>query len=346
MLENHFHDTICTSSVPQVTVEARVRAERAIQIAEATSAQAMIRLMEHVVPVSKERFFLFNPTNIARRGELVVGWMSIARSTIIDVGQILSVTDCRTMQEFNATVLASERGLWCYRHKKGGFRSGHSFNMLKLAMLVPELEPNEMRLLQVSHVPRYGLPDWMFEPSTTTSHARRRSKTTEPVETEEPKPKKEVGEFGNSLLRCTIMRDGSLKVRSKTGLFEGVQHVNNVFVQSDTGSQYLAAFGSQISPIRMEKLAIERVAEFEHVSFKLRGYDLDAQVSEFKRPFNEKAPKKMSFDISVHYVLAEGSTQIMTRVSINHPEGRSRNFALRVAHFTQCEEKVVVVVVV
>ncbi len=342
VLENHFHDTICTSSVPQVTIEARVRAERAIQIAEAISAQAMARLMERIVPVSKERFFVFNPTNIVRKHELVVAWMSIPRSTIIDAGQILTVTDSRTMKKFNATVLSFEGGLWCYRHKKGGFRSGHGFNMVKLAMRPPVIEANEMRLLQVSHNPEYGQP----ETSSTSSsevHLRRRKKTTSSSDDEAEAtadPSVVVGEFGNDLLHCQIMRDGSLLVTAKKGQFEGVQHLNNVFVQQDTGTQYLAAYGMQISPIRMEKLHIERNPEFEHVSFKLRGYDVTVRVGEFQRRQNDdKMPKKMSFDIGVHYVLAASSSQIMTRVTMNHPEGGSKNFALRVAHFTSCKKE-------
>jgi hypothetical protein len=344
VLENHFHDTICTTSVPQVLIEARVRADKAIQIAEAISSQAIALLMSNVVPVSKERMFIFNPTNIARMRELVVVWMAMPRGKIIDAGQILTVTDCVTGKSFNSTVLSFESSLWCYRHKKGGFRSGHSFNMLKIAMRPPVVEANEMRLFHISQNPEYG-PAETSSTIKETEHQRRRSKTTTTTTTETTEeattPLQIVGEFGNSLMKCKILRDGSLVVSSKHGFFADEQRVNVVSVQQDSGTQYLASFGNQISPIRMEKLRIVRNAEFEHVSFRLRGYDLTVQVDEFQERLADKNKKKqkMTFDIGVNYVLAEGSSQIMTRISLNNPEGSNRNFALRVGHFTSCKKK-------
>lgn len=80
VLENHFHDTLCTTSAPQVLIESRVRADRAILIAQTIASQHMSALMLSRAPRSKEAVFVFNPTNVKRVRELVVAWIRVDRS--------------------------------------------------------------------------------------------------------------------------------------------------------------------------------------------------------------------------------------------------------------------------
>jgi alpha-mannosidase len=343
VLENHFHDTICTTSVPQVLVEARVRAERAIQIAEAISSQFMFALMEKVIPVNVEAVFVFNPTNVARNSELVVLWMAIPRSVVIDPGQILTVTDPLTKQRFNATAVTHDSNLWRYRHRRGGFRTGHTFNMLRVAMRPPLVRPNEMRVFHVSLNPEYGPP---VPRETTEPHKRRRPKKVPPPEEQGKKEEepsdgapKTLGRFGNKRLECELLPDGSVLVASKTGLFNDVPRLNMIMVQEDFGSQYLAQFGNQISPINVEDVKITRTADFEMVSFWLRGRNLaGSQQTPNPSPLaaKEEPRGQYNFEISVHYVLPEDSNQLWVRVAMAHPEGGNRNFALRVGHKLSC----------
>lgn len=341
VLENHFHDTICTSSIPQVLVEAKARAERAIQIAEAISSQHMFALMESVTPINLEAVFVFNPTNVERRLELNVFWMAIPRSIIIDAGQIVTVTDVLTRKSFNATAVSFDANVWCFRHKRGGFRSQHTFNVLKMAMRPPLVRPNEMRLFRVSLNPEYGPAATL--PPVTVHERRRKPKPVEAQEEEKPEEGEEepksLGRFGNKLMECEIMRDGSLMVASKTGEFVDVPRLNMLLVQEDFGTQYLAGYGIQIGPFKVEELKFSRTAEFEMASFRLRGLNIKPrEVETSDSMLNKRPPQKLlNFELGVHYVLPEDSKQIWVRVTFDNPEGGSRNFAIRVAHKLSCD---------
>jgi len=90
LLQNHFHDSICASSVDQVHREMMIRFDRAEQIAEALVEDFMDRLGRKVVPGGDAKGILvFNPTAQLRSGKVEV-WVEVRSIRHGPGGEILA----------------------------------------------------------------------------------------------------------------------------------------------------------------------------------------------------------------------------------------------------------------
>ena len=361
VLENHFHDTICTTSVPQVFFEAKNRAERAIQIAEGIASQHIAHQLRQITPYHKELVFVFNPTNVARIRQLVVMYMMVPVSVLIRPEDILVVTDVVSGSTVNATVVSSWQNLWSYRHMAGEFREGINFNLLRIAMRPLEMGPNQIRMLHVSHNPQYS------DPALQIRHLERRKKldqsnklrvqvrnraqlkafqrgldpakkyeltTTQiPKQSEQSNPSYSVAAtLQNDFMKVELTEVGSLVVNGMS--------LNQILIQPDHGTQYYAQFGSALGPLVMEDLDVIENQDFMSASFHLRGRDLmPKKFDEFelKSANYDQIETVWAFDLSVSYVLPRSSRQIWVRITLENLKGGARNFAVRAAHQTKCK---------
>lgn len=90
LLQNHFHDSICASSVDQVHREMTIRFDRAEQIAEAIVEESMGNLGRNVVSEGDQKGILvFNPTS-QRRTETVELWVAVRSIRHGPGGEILA----------------------------------------------------------------------------------------------------------------------------------------------------------------------------------------------------------------------------------------------------------------
>ncbi len=115
-------------------VESKVRADRAISIAESIAAQHLHRLMSVWDAGGQESVVVINPTNVPRSSELVVVWLRVNNDVEVEPGASVAIYDQTSPRKpFLATVLSSARS-WDYRHQPARFREAVQLKLLKVAL--------------------------------------------------------------------------------------------------------------------------------------------------------------------------------------------------------------------
>lgn len=340
VLENHFHDTLCTTSAPQVLRDSRGRAERAIAIAETVSSQHMTYLMKSALPIGMENVFVFNPTNVERRGELVVVWLQIPLTgpfAVAPRGTQVAFEDVKTGGIVPGVVLDSTSWVWNYRHRAGLFRQGFSSGLMKIAFR-PSASPNEMRLFQFKGTVSNKRDD-KKAPSILAPGGARRSVAAAIAEAASSPPvdsKKTGAPAGQQFsylegTQLAVARQGSQGLRMEnehlvvevaeggTGsvTISGTKiptypNINQVRVVGDSGSQYLAQYGAAIAaPWKVDKVI--NSTEFQLIQL------------------SATTPGPDSVSLAMQYVLPTESRILWVRVRVENP-GHVRDFAVRAVH--------------
>ncbi|OGO17998.1 MAG: hypothetical protein A2Z14_11665 [Chloroflexi bacterium RBG_16_48_8] len=295
LLQNHFHDSICASSVDQVHREMMIRFDNVEQIAEALLADYLPRLAHRLVQGGEEvGLLVFNPTSQQRNGKVEV-WVDVKSIRSDPSGGIMME---ERLPSDNFSLLSPDGDVIPYqvlerKFSPGNILLGETFvERWRITFVAQELLPFGWCLYRIVPIQEGAYQDGITLVQDNT--------------------------LENEFYRVTVQRDGAIHVQDKT---TGVGYPDLGFYEdsADSGDEY------NYNPPENQEIFVTRgsmaeisVLEDEPDWGTLRAKNILELPSCLSQDRRSRSEEKVLCEITMDVTLVRGVDRIDFRTSVDN----------------------------